>query len=224
MYTHMSSLNRHLLDAYYAWFAENALGRMNVLCYAEPVNCPDLAPFVVDGMVTLNLAPQAIRNFRYTVSGFSFNMTIRGKVVEVDVPFYALHSIALPVTDNIGTNGDFPPVEILMHQLQTNPEDVLLTAEIDGSEPDIAMAASNDEKLPPGAFAVFDPVRHNPDFAPDAFTPSVQVPPTAQAKEAPKPLLDFGHFGSSKIPLQVQPGSRYKGKPTLTVIQGGKKD
>lgn len=210
MYTKMSSLNRHLLDAYFAWYHENGLYQINMLCHYEPLNCPALLPFVQDGMVLLNVSPNAVRNFRYTDTGFSFNMHIKGVPSDVHVPFYAMGNMMLPYDTNTRVPAPFPMLELLMqHDFE----------QATGAQGQVAPPneAAVNEPLPDGAFAV----RGVHSDRMDVPAASIKIPPSVQ-KEPTKPLLDFGHYGGDKIPLLTQPKSRFTGKPTLTVIKGGR--
>lgn len=216
MYTKMSSLNRHLLDAYFAWFHENGLYQINMVCYYEPLNCPALQPFVQDGMVVLNVSPNAVRNFRYTDTGFAFSMMIRGVPCDVAVPYYAMESITLPFDTNVRVPAPFPPLELLMKQIDANMNDPVLQALMDQEVEDHADASNED--LPDGAFAV----RGVSTAPPEREHNSVHPDSSKCTKGRAQTAVGLRSLRGDKIPLLTQPKSRFTGKPTLTVIKGGR--
>lgn len=203
--------------------------------------------------LVLSIGSNAVRHFRYNENDFTFEGRFDGVVMNMAVPYTAVLGFTIPVSENEYGFFPIPNMERIQHQLiehATMLKHIEMLKDSPGLQGVPGIAGGNPAKpIEPTPFAVVGVDTHDsegnelptrqelmarqslekrdastgPIFAANASGRKAIETSRSDSDETgePKPLLDFGNVGGPSIPKHQ---SRYKGKPTLTVIQGGKKD
>uniref|UniRef100_A0AB39CD50 Stringent starvation protein B n=1 Tax=Pseudomonas phage RVTF4 TaxID=3236931 RepID=A0AB39CD50_9VIRU len=227
-----TNMVRCFMNTTIQWFADMGINRMHFICDATMFDVGILAPQVNPlGQIVLNLSGKATMGFKYSEEHFSFHCGSQGQDVYLEVPYEAVLGFNVPFGDNNMVSFPIPNLE--RHMLEVS----LAEAQREHLKTYLAKHPNQDfdgdrlgeggEELPDGAYAVHSV--NMEELTKDMPTikelmdrkPLAQRPKPAPVKEAPKPLLDFGHLPGDSVPA-VQPKPRRVGAPHLTVIQGGK--
>ncbi len=203
---------RTVMNTLIQWHVDKGLTRrINILADATMFDV-GLLEGQVNGLhqIVLNIAGQATQGFTYSEHAFSFHCGYQGQDVFLVVPYEAVLGFIIPTGEE--TVGFFPI---------PNMERELLSLKL------IAAAREMRETHPikPEPYAVHGITLDTHD-GDGNIMPTIEDlmlaknrAPAKPVKLESVPLLDFGPIGG-KI---IQPVSRYKGPPTLTLIQGGKR-
>lgn len=197
------SLTRNLLDAYYSFAADNNLRRLDFIINVGYINDPALRdlleknPVFSNGFIKLNLSVQATRNINYVGDNFYAMLKFSGVPVSLTIPFHAFYGIELPVGESDVMLLEFPKFDEYQF-ITTNPNYVYPYGFDESSmERKDSHVVDDEHNLLDGD--IFKLIK--------------------SSKEAPRLEL----VSNEKLVLNPQPPSRYKGKPKLTLIHGGKK-
>jgi stringent starvation protein B len=87
-------INRHLINAYYAWLAENG-AKIHVQVNGLLIDPDSFLHIYGDpsNRIILNVGPEAVKDFMLDEDGLSFGATFRGQHRSVYVPLHAIESV-----------------------------------------------------------------------------------------------------------------------------------
>jgi stringent starvation protein B len=87
----MTPLKPYLIRATYEWILDNGFTPYVIVRVTEGINVPER--YISDGLVVLNLAPTAVRDFSLTNESISFSARFAGTSYDIYIPIEMIAEI-----------------------------------------------------------------------------------------------------------------------------------
>lgn len=237
-----SALNQKMIEAYYNWNADNNMFRFNCLIdvgyLAEPLRKVLMKHKMFDpesGTIILNLSCAACINIDYTGNEFYGEIGFQGMPCHLHIPWHAFLGVQVEVAEGTSVYEPFPSVDRILfdaanptyvhpfrrqmgNQYEITLDDVIAWLRTKGHE-------FTDSPGPEVTSKLKELVDNDPEVY-NEFINFVIERKNVKHLEAVEPLLSLGEVPTTpsltKPTILKQPISKYKGKPKLTLIKGGK--